>query len=104
MTSRLKIRLSEIAYEAMDYVDESSALDPANSEEPQIVERVGDRLAIVDGFHRTAGQIRWCREREIAPADCEITVVCCDDADLIAAAAEPGPGQADAIRQIYANL
>lgn len=97
------IKLGQIADEASDYVDEVPALDPTDRGQPQIVEAApSGTLYIVDGFHRTAGQIRWCRENGVSLDDCEVTVVVCDDAGLIADAAEPGPKQQAAIEAIYA--
>lgn len=102
-TTTMTIKLGQIADEAGDYVDEAPALDPADAREPQIVEvSPSGTLSIVDGFHRTAGQVRWCRENGVAVEDCEITVVACDDAALIRDAAEPGPKQQAAIEAIYA--
>jgi hypothetical protein len=102
MTTRKQIRLSEIENEAADYVDEASPLEDTY-QQPQIVERVNGRLQIVDGFHRTAGQVRFCRDNGIDTADRVITVVECDDEDLISAAAEPGDQQQSAIDAIYAS-
>jgi len=45
--------------------------------------------------------LRWCAENGIDPEDVEIEVVVCDNCELIAAAAEPGPGQEAAIEAIY---
>lgn len=101
--TKTTIRLSEIANEARDYIDQVPALDPSDSAKPQIVEQVGGKLCIVDGFHRTAGQLRWCDENGVSADECEVTVVIADDADLISAAAEPGEGQAEAISALYAQ-
>jgi hypothetical protein len=102
-TERRKIRLSEIAGEVGDYVDEVPALDPTGDDSPQIVERSpSGAFYIVDGFHRTAGQVRWCRENGVDPAGCSVVVVICDDPALVRDAAEPGPRQDAAIAAIYA--
>lgn len=104
MTKIATIRLSEIAVEAREYVDSTPTLLPSDTAEPQIVEIVGERYRIVDGFHRTAGQLRWCMENGVAPEDCEISVIVCDDGELIAVAAEPSRRQRDAIRAIYSAV
>lgn len=96
----IKIKLSEIANEAMDYVDQVPSLSDTGSQ-PQIIERSTGKSYIVDGFHRTAGQIRYCRENGISLAEHEITVVLADDPKLIAVAAEPNDGQQEAIDEIY---
>jgi hypothetical protein len=107
---RTTISLSEIANEATDYIGQVPALDPELSDArqpmptaPQIIEKVGNRLDIVDGFHRTAGQIRWCQENGIELSECAITVILCENGndDTIAAAAEPGPLQVEAIQAIH---
>lgn len=103
-SKKIQINLSEIANEAIEYVDVCPALNPSESDQPQIVERIGTRLAIVDGYHRTAGQIRWCRENGVDIIECLITVIECDDEDLIADAAEPSERQQDAIDAIYAAI
>ena len=93
------IKLSQIANEALDYTTEVPALDPADCRRLVICEQCGS-LGIVDGFHRTAGMVRWAKENGLVDAD--VVVIVCDDEDLISAAAEPGPGQAAAIKAIYA--
>jgi hypothetical protein len=101
MKAELKrIMLSEIAGEAGDYVDEASPLADTSTE-PQIVELIGQQYYIVDGFHRTAGQIRHCRDNDISLERHEISVVVAEG-DLVAVAAEPGDGQDEAIAAIYA--
>jgi len=95
---KIKINLIQIADEARDYACEVPAL--ASTDALQIVCRSGDGLEIVDGFHRSAGQIRHCMESGIDESSHSITVVLCEDEDLIAAAAEPGEGQQAAIDAI----
>ena len=94
------IKLSQIANEALDYTTEVPALDPADCRRLVICEQCGSSYGIVDGFHRTAGMVRWAKENGLVDAD--VVVIVCDDEDLISAAAEPGPGQAAAIKAIYA--
>jgi hypothetical protein len=80
--------LSEIAEEAIEYVDQVPALSPDDDSQPQIVAVTqSGSLEIVDGFHRTAGQIRWCRKNGVTLDACEINVVVCDDAKLVGLAA-----------------
>lgn len=90
MTSELKtIKLSEIAGEASAYVDQVPALHPDSDVLPAIVAALASgSLEIVDGVHRTAGQVRWCRENDVPLDACEINVVVCDDATLIGKAAD----------------
>jgi hypothetical protein len=96
------IKLSEIADEATSNVgDDVEALDPDDARQPAIVEESAGSLRIVDGFHRTAGQVAWCRENDIDLTECEIIVVVCATEDLIADAAEPGERQQAAIDAIY---
>lgn len=102
MTELKTIKLSQIANEVGDYVDQVPALDPSRSRRrPVIVEQSTGKPYIVDGFHRAAGMVRWCRENDVTLADCEINVVMCDDDDLISVACEPGDGQENAIDAIY---
>lgn len=92
MVSELKtIRLSEIASEAGEYVDQVLSLNPNADVLPVIVAVApSGRLEIVDGFHRTAGMVRWCRGNDVTLDACEINVVVCGDEALIADAANPG--------------
>lgn len=102
MTSQIEISLSQIANEAAD--TQAPALAPGQEPQLVIVEECGDNLYIVDGFHRVAGYVAWAIENGINLDECKINVVRCDDADLIAAAAEPGPDQAAALEAIYSSL
>lgn len=92
--------VAQVDCELIDEADSCEGIDIG-----QIVERVGGKLYIVDGFHRTAGQARHCRDNEIDTDSHRITVVlaCEDDSDndLVAAAAEPGVTQDAAIAEIY---
>ena len=101
MTTIQTIKLVQIANEALDYVSEVPALDPADYRPLVICESVGKRLQIVDGFHRTAGLVRWANENEQSLDSVSVKVIVCDDEDLISAAAEPGPKQAAALEAIY---
>lgn len=101
MTHRTTIHLSDIAGEIeRELIDQADALAPDDPAEPIIVETAPH--AIVDGFHRTAGYLRWAREQGLEAADVEIPVVVCDDDELVALAAEPGEHQEAAIEAIYA--
>jgi hypothetical protein len=98
---RIKIVLASIAGEARPYVAEAPALRPGTAL-PVVVEQTGpESYSVVDGFHRTAGMLRWCRENRIAPARARIIVVLARDPELIGDAAEPGPKQERALRRIY---
>ncbi len=101
---KITVSLSEIAGEVeRETVDEAGPTD--STDLGQIVERTQGRLHIVDGFHRTAGQLRHCRESGIDPASLTITVVlgCANDNDndLVSDASAPGPKQDAAIAEIY---
>lgn len=103
MTRYTTIRLSEIAGWVGDYVDEADALRPGDEPTVVIVEVAGGRvLDIVDGYHRTAGYVVWAREEGLDLDEVEVRVVASDDGDLLAAAAEPGWRQAEALEAIYA--
>jgi len=100
----ITIMLSEIAGE-VDGELADIASPCKNTDAGQIVERVAGRLYIVDGFHRSAGQIAHCREHGLDVTTHSITVVlaCVDESDnqLVADAAEPGARQDAAIAEIY---
>jgi hypothetical protein len=98
-----EIPLSHLASEAGDYVDQVPALEPGDEPGPVIVEQVGQSSYIVDGFHRVAGMLKWCRDEGVDPDQVTVDVVIADDPKLIAAAAEPGPRQRRAIEMIYAR-
>lgn len=84
MTELKTIKLSQIADEASDYVDQVPALDPADDIQPVIVSALpSGGLEIVDGFHRTAGMVRWCRAEGVPLDACEIAVVLCGDDKLV---------------------
>jgi hypothetical protein len=100
MTRTARIRLSRLAAEAGDYVDQVPALVPGSAA-PVIVERTGRGVCLVDGFHRAAGMLRWCRERGMRPERQLVTVVISGCSRLTALAAEPGPRQEKAIEALY---
>ena len=103
MTTIATLSLADICDEAMDYVEEARALNPATAKPRVIVEQVGKSYYIVDGFHRTAGMVKHCQQNDISLSDCKVSVVVCDDAALIRVAAEPGEGQDAALAAIYAQ-
>jgi hypothetical protein len=102
--TEITIKLSDIAGQPdRELIDETAP--SGDTDLGQIVERIQSRLYIVDGFHRTAGQVRYCRDNEIDPKDYMISVVLAceddDDNDLVSDAATPGPKQEAAIAEIY---
>lgn len=72
----------------LDYLFSASSLNPTECHQPPILEsmRIDDQphYSLVDGFHRTAGMIRWCIEHSVKPDDVTVSVVITDDDDLIA--------------------
>lgn len=104
MTTIQTLSLSDICDEAMDYVDEARPLNPATAKPRVIVELVGKSHYIVDGFHRTAGMVKYCKQNDIDLSECKVSVVVCDDSALIRVAAEPGEGQDEALAAIYAQV
>jgi hypothetical protein len=91
-----------------ELVDEADALSPRAYERDcshVIVVREGDAWSIVDGYHRVAGLAAWCRDEDEDPAGVTIAVLDATGCapELIAAASEPGPRQAEAIRRIEAG-
>lgn len=112
--AEITIALSEIAGEALCSVEVNEIGPNDSTDSGQIVERTEGKLAIVDGFHRTVGQIVYCRENGIDPKAYLITVIlACDDADadaegvdgdmmdLVEAASMPSDEQGEAIERIY---
>lgn len=99
-------RIGGLAICAVD-IEEVAPLDPADrSVDPIIVEMgaSGEVLDIVDGFHRAAGMVRWCREHGKETATCDVLVVACDqddDEDLVSTASQPGGDQDEAIESLY---
>jgi len=99
----ITIALSDLRGEIEpEMVNEARALDPSACASPVIVEQRNGRTYILDGYHRTAGMIRWCRDSETDLADVVVSVVVAHDGDLAAAAAGPGHRQEEAIAAIYA--
>lgn len=74
------------------------ALDPADCKCLPIVEIIGSRVDIIDGFHRIAGMLAFGATL--------VNAVTCDDADVLADAAnaENPVKQHAAIDAIYAAL
>lgn len=101
MTAYETITLDKIASEVSDMAHECPALQPGTELDAVIVEQVGSRYGIVDGFHRTGGYVTWAKENDRDLASVEIRVLVADDEELIAKAAEPGHEQADAIAALY---
>lgn len=106
MTTVETIMLSEIAGEIEDEtVAEVESLSPSNCDPLVIVERMpSGTVNIVDGFHRTAGMVKWARGRDRELDAIKVQVVVCDDAGLLRDAGEPGPKQGGAIEAIYAMV
>lgn len=104
MTATIKtVKLDQLGFFVGDYVDESPDLDPSACDPlPVVAPAAKGTLDLIDGFHRVAGMVRWCRENGVSPETCEINVVLCDDDELAIAAAEPGPRQEEALEAIHA--
>ena len=77
---------------------DAPSLDPADCRHMPIVEIIGHRVDIIDGYHRIAGMIR--------AGATVISCVTCDDADVLSDAANPEDSttQAAAIAAIYAAI
>src|SRR5690606_17454106 len=104
MTRYTTIRLSQISSKIEpELVKEADALRPGDEPEVIIVEMIDGKVTgLIDGYHRTAGYIKWARQNGLALDDVEIRVVASDDEELLAPAAEPGYRQAEALAKIYA--
>lgn len=104
MTRYTTIRLSQISSKIEpELVKEADALRPGDEPEVIIVEMIDGKVTgLIDGYHRTAGYIKWARQNGLTLDDVEIRVVASDDEELLAPAAEPGHRQAEALAKIYA--
>ena len=90
-----------------ELIAEASPLSPAGTATAcPIVELIGDRVDIIDGFHRVAGMVAWARRRGLALDSVTVHCVTCDDAALLADAADAEHPEAQrvAIARIYAAL
>jgi hypothetical protein len=74
------------------------ALDPADCQHLPIVDMTGGRVEIIDGYHRIAGMLAY--------GATTISVVTCDDKDVLADAAnaEQPEKQQAAVSAIYAAM
>ena len=89
-----------------ELVAEASPLNPADGVALPIVEIVGTRVDIIDGYHRLAGMIAWARQADLSLGSVAVRCATCDDASVLADAANADrPGsQQSAIDRIYAAL
>jgi hypothetical protein len=100
------VSLADIAgYVEREEAECAEPLDPCridiDTPAPIVEWRDGAVRDLVDGFHRVAGLRRWADDRHLPYDSVTVRVLAATDPDLIAAAAEPGYGQMDAIRALY---
>ena len=95
--------LASLAQDARENVGGVTPLSPEKYRRlpPAVLEKVGSSYDIVDGFHRLAGLAEWAERNGVEVDSLEIEVVIATDSSLIADAAEPGPKQETALREIY---
>lgn len=106
MTTRFRrLKLSRLAFEALSSASDSPDLSPSDyaRENEIVVEKVEGRWAIVDGFHRAAGLANWASGEGLSYNSIQIRVldVTGYGEDVVAAAAEPGEAQEEALRELY---
>jgi hypothetical protein len=100
------VSLADIAgYVEREEAECAEPLDPCridiDTPAPIVEWRDGAVRDLVDGYHRVAGMRRWADDRHLPYDSVTVRVLAATDPDLIAAAAEPGYGQMDAIRALY---